>query len=131
MDDQFDHFVRHFLRPVAVAAGGGALSIKMDVREDNKTYLVDAEMPGAKKADIKVEIDGNQVSISAEAKIENDVKDDKQTLRSECYYGNVFRSFALGQEIDEDAAGAKYENGVLSLTLPKAAMPKTRMLTIN
>lgn len=93
--------------------------IKMDVAEDDKTYRVKAEIPGVKKEDIKVAIDGNQVSISAEVKKEKEEKKGETVIRSERYYGRQARTFTLFCDIDSNAAAAKYEDGVLELTLPK------------
>ncbi len=130
MDDHFDNLVRTFLRPVAAANGASVVPIRMDVSENAKGYLVNAEMPGIRKEDIKVEIDGNQVSISAETKGEKEVKNGDRVLRSERYYGKVARNFAVSDEIDEATAEAKYENGVLTLTLPKKATAKIRQLAV-
>ena len=66
-------------------------------------------------------IDGNQVSISAEVKSEKEEKQGEKVLRSERYYGKVYRAFSLAQEVDQENAKAKYENGVLELILPKRA----------
>lgn len=95
--------------------------IKMDVTETDKAYTVKAEIPGVKKEDIKVDIERNQVSISAETKKETEEKKGDTVVRSERYYGQQFRSFTLASEIDEDKAVAKYQDGVLELTLPKRA----------
>jgi HSP20 family protein len=93
--------------------------MKIDVTEDEKAYHVKAEIAGVKKEDIRVAIDGNGVSISAEVKRERDEKKDERVLRSERYYGNQSRSFTLLHEIDQSTAEAKYQDGVLALTLPK------------
>ena len=93
--------------------------IKMDVSEDDKAYHVKAEVPGAKKEDIHVAVDGNLVSISAEVKKEKEEKKGESILRSERYYGMQSRSFTLMREVDESKAEAKCNNGVLELTLPK------------
>lgn len=93
--------------------------IKMDVTENDQSYMVKAEIPGVKKEDIKVDIDGNQVSISAETKKETEEKQGETVVRSERYYGQQFRSFTLSAEIDDEKAEAKYRDGVLELTLPK------------
>lgn len=93
--------------------------IKMDVSETDQAYTVKAEIPGVKKEDIKVDIEGNQVSISAETKKETEEKKGETVVRSERYYGQQFRSFTLGSEIDDAKAEAKYRDGVLELTLPK------------
>ncbi len=133
VDDAFDDLFRGFLmRPVRMnMEGGPEMKIKMDVKEDDKAYTVHAEIPGVKKDDIHVNIDGNQVSISAELKQEKEVKEGVKVLRSERYYGKVSRAFTLGQDVDEEAAQAKYNDGVLELILPKKAVTKARRLTIS
>ena len=112
-DDMFKGFM---VRPVISEMEP---EIKMDVSEDDKAYTVRAEIPGVKKDDIKVAVEGNQVSISAEVKKEKEEKEGKKVIRSERYYGKVYRSFSLAQEVDQNAAKAKYSDGVLELTLPK------------
>lgn len=96
-----------------------APEIRMDVVEDDKGYRVKAEIPGVKKEDIKVAIDGNQVSITAEVRKEKEEKSGETVLRSERYYGQHARSFTLMNDIDAGTAAAKYQDGVLELTLPK------------
>ena len=130
LDDQFDNLVRNIFRPVAVTTRDVVAPIRMDVSEKENAYIVHADMPGLKKEDIKIEIDGNEVSISAETKNEKDVKDGDRVLRSERYYGKVSRSFTLAQEVDEAAASAKYENGVLELALPKKAVVKAKLVSV-
>lgn len=82
------------------------------------------------KENIHVTIDGNQVSISAEIRKENEVKEGV-TLRSERYYGKVSRSIVLENEIDESHADAYYKDGVLQLVLPKKTAVAAKRLTIN
>jgi HSP20 family protein len=131
VDDAFDDLFRgFFMRPVRME-GAPDVQIKMDVKEDDKGYTVHADIPGVKKDDIHVSIDGNQVAISAEVKQEKEVKDGEKVLRSERYYGKVSRAFTLGQDVDEGAAQAKYNDGVLELTLPKKAVTKARRITIS
>jgi HSP20 family protein len=103
----------------------------MDVKEDDKAYTVHAEMPGVKKEDIQISIDGNQVSIAAEVRKEREEKQGEKVLRSERYYGRVYRAFTLGQDVDQERAQAKYDNGVLELTLPKKAAAATRRLAVQ
>jgi len=129
LDDLFRGF---FVRPVDM--GGNAQqppSIKMDVKEQGDNYLIHAELPGVKKEDIHVVVDGNQVSISAEVKQEKEVKEGDRVLRSERYFGKVSRSFQLGQEIDDSKAAAKFNEGVLELTLPKRAASPNKRLTVE
>lgn len=121
-----------FVRPMAyegqpVAPG----RIKIDVSEKDGAYLVHAEIPGVKKEDIQVNIDGDQVSISAEARAEKEVKENERVLHRERYYGKVARAFRLGTDIDQVAASAKYADGVLELTLPKKADVAGRQLAIQ
>ncbi|HEU0282398.1 MAG TPA: Hsp20/alpha crystallin family protein [Gallionella sp.] len=130
-DDAFDDLFRgFFMRPVRFE-GQPEVQIKMDVSEDDKAYTVHAEIPGVKKEDIHVTIDGNQVAISAEIRNEKEVKEGEKVLRSERYYGKVSRAFTLGQDVDEAAAQAKYNNGVLELRLPKKAASASRKLTVQ
>ena len=127
-DDWFKGF---FLRPISLQ-GQPSLQIKMDVSENDKAYKVRAEIPGVKKEDIAVNIDDNQVSISAEVKEEKEEKKNgEKMVHKERYYGNVYRSFTLPQDVDEKAAQAHYEQGVLELTLPKKPASKAKQLTIS
>lgn len=131
-DDVFDDFFRgFFMRPFRLEGAPEMAQIKIDVKEDDKAYTVNAEIPGVKKEDIHVAIEGNQVSISAEVKNEKEVKEGEKVLRSERYYGKVARTFSLGADVDDAAAQARYENGVLVLTLPKKAISKAKRLEIR
>jgi HSP20 family protein len=127
-DSNFDELFRGFFRPVRLEGAPTPLTIKMDVTETENGYLVHSEMPGIKKEDIDVAIEGNQVTISAEVKREWEKRDGDRLLRSERYFGNVYRSFTLPAELDESACEAKYDNGVLELKLvQKAAAPGKRL----
>jgi len=95
--EPFDDLFRGFFRPVRFEGQPQQMQIKMDVKENDKTYNVHAEIPGVKKEDIHVTIEGNQVSISAEVKKEKEEKEGEKVLRSERYYGKVYRSFTLGR----------------------------------
>jgi len=106
-------------------------TIRMDMKEDDSAYTVHAEMPGVKKDDIQVSIDGNTVSISAEVKQDNETKDGEKVLRSERYYGKVSRSFGLEHDVDETSAKATFNEGVLELVLPKKATTAARKLTVH
>lgn len=130
--DPFDDLFRgFFVRPVEFnGAPVQPPSIKMDVKEQGDNYLVHAELPGVKKEDIHVVVDGNQVSLSAETKQEKEIKEGEHVLRSERYFGKVSRSFQLDHDIDDSKAVAKFTDGVLELTLPKRAAGQTKRLTI-
>lgn len=120
-----------FVRPVGFEIEEPLRRVKIDVAEQNGEYKVLAELPGVKKDDIKVAIDGDQVSITVETRVERDAKNGERVLRSERYLGKVSRAFRLGQEIDEARASAKYADGVLELTLPKRATAAAKQLTIQ
>jgi HSP20 family protein len=128
-DSSIDELFRGFFRPVRVERAPAA--IRMDVAEVGNAYVVKAEIPGVAKEDIQVSIEGNQVSIGAEVKRESEVKNGDRVLRSERYVGSVHRAFTLPVEVDEAASNAKYENGVLELTLVKKAASAGRKLTIQ
>lgn len=128
LDDLFRGF---FVRPVEFGAGAEAPTIKVDVKEQDKQYAIHAELPGIKKEDIHVHVDGPVVSISAERKEEKQMKEGERVLRTERTYGKVSRSFQLGQDVDESAATAKFVDGVLELTLPKKATAQAKRLSID
>jgi HSP20 family protein len=129
--DSFEDLVRRMVKPARWEGDPQPLQIKVDVEENDKAYTVKAEIPGVKKEDINVQIEGNQVSISAEAKQEKDVKENGKLIRSERYYGSLYRSFSLGQDVDQGAANAKYADGILQLTLPKKASAVNKKLTVQ
>ncbi|MGV3741637.1 MAG: Hsp20/alpha crystallin family protein [Burkholderiaceae bacterium] len=104
--------------------------IRLDISEDEKNYLVKADLPGVKKDDINISIDGNQVTVSAEIKEEKEERE-KGMIRSERYVGQQYRSFALPNEVDEANAQAKYENGVLQLTLPKKSGSSRKQVPVQ
>ncbi len=129
--EPFDDLFRGFFRPVRFEGQAQPMQIKVDVKENDASYTVHADIPGVKKEDIHVTIDGNQISISAEMKKEKEEKDGDKVLRRERYFGKVSRSFALEQDIDEGASSAKYNDGVLELALPKKKTVAMKKLTIE
>ncbi|MEO8508054.1 MAG: Hsp20 family protein [Betaproteobacteria bacterium] len=129
-DAGIDELFRGFFKPVREARDTPAL-VKVDVTEKSDAFVVHAEIPGVSKEDIHVSIEGNQVTISAEVKRDAEQKDGERLLRSERYYGAVYRSFVLPVELDENTSQAKYEGGVLELTLAKKPQVTGRKLTIQ
>jgi HSP20 family protein len=128
-DDLFKGF---FVRPMRFDLDAPTqMSVKVDVTKADGAYTVKAELPGVKKEDIHVAIDGNQVTISGEVKKEREEKKGEEVVRSERCYGKVSRSFALAQEVDEAKAEAKYADGVLTLSLPTKARASARKLTVS
>jgi HSP20 family protein len=129
--ESFEDMVRRMFKPVRWEVEGTPAEIKVDVEENDKAYTVKAEIPGVKKEDINIRIEGNVVAIGAETKREKEVKEQGKLIRSERYYGAFFRSFALGHNINEAEASAKYADGVLELTLPKKTTAATRKLAVQ
>ena len=105
--------------------------MRVDVSETPTGYVMKAELPGMAKEDVSVMIDGNTVSITAEAKREKEVKEGEKVLRSERYFGSVARSMTMPEDIDRNRAEAVFENGVLTLTLPKAPGGEAKKLSIQ
>ena len=105
--------------------------IRMDVTEDAKAYHVKAEIPGVKKEDIHVAVEGNTVSISAECERKVETRKDETLLCSELYRGKAARSFTVMTDVDDTKAQARYENGILELTLPKKLGAGTKALEIK
>lgn len=133
---QFDPFrnMEDFFREFSLLPSLRSMSaeprMRTDVSETDQAYTVKAEIPGVKKEDIKISVEGNRISINAEVREETD---DKSTgmVRSERYYGKQSRSLTLPQEVDEAKAEARYENGLLMLTLPKKAGAGAKHLTVQ
>ena len=128
LDDLFRGF---FVRPVNLESNHNTVPFRVEISEKDNAYVVRGDLPGVRKEDIHVSIDGDTVAITAEVKNEKDVKDGERVLRSERYYGKVHRAFTLGQEVEEDSAQAKYTDGVLELTLPKKAAAQAKRITIQ
>ncbi|HEX4763238.1 MAG TPA: Hsp20/alpha crystallin family protein [Usitatibacter sp.] len=130
---RLDGLFNEFLRPAFVwdnTAAQEPLPIRVDVSETADAYTVAAELPGVKKGEIHVEIEGNEVTISAETRRE-DRKEGEKYLRLERAYGKTARRFALPQDLDESKAEAKFADGVLELKLPKKAAATGRKVAIQ
>jgi HSP20 family protein len=130
--DLFDDLMKgFFVRPIAAEGAAAAPRMKLEVSEQAEAFKVLAEIPGVKKDEIQVTIDGDQVTIGAEVRKEKDVKDGERLVHSERYYGKVSRAFRLGADLDESKAQARYTDGVLELILPKKTTAAARKLTIQ
>ena len=132
LDDMFPELFRRWMRPMPASGFEAPAEIRIDVSENDKGYEVRAVVPGVKKEDIRVAIDGNFVSISAEIKREKEEKGKgERALVKELYFGSASRGFSLAHEVDEKQAIAKYEDGVLKLSLPKKQEASSRTLPIQ
>ena len=102
----------------------------VDVYEDKDKITVKAELPGMKKEDITVALDGDTLTISGERKHEEEHKD-KETYRSERYFGRFQRSITLSQQVDPRKIQANYKDGVLTVTLPKSEEAKPKQIEVK
>jgi len=133
LEDTFDNLFRGL--PVWIPSperrAAAPAQFRMDVTENDKEYQVLAELPGVKKEEISITINGNEVAVSAEVKQEKVVKNGDTVLCAERYYGTIKRAFSLGQEVDEAGAQARYNDGVLELTLPKKTAAAAKRLAVH
>jgi HSP20 family protein len=127
IDDMF----RDMMMAPALRGREGATQMRVDIAESDQSYMVRAEIPGVQKDDIKVSVDGNRLTISAELKEEKQADGGGKMVRSERFYGQQYRSFMLPQEVDDGAAQAKYQDGILELTLPKKTGGGGKQLSIQ
>lgn len=132
----FDDFFKDiapgfYVRPLHGDGVPTPSQIKVDVKETDGGYTVQAEVPGVPKEDIQVSIDGNVVSLRAEVRQHDQKTEGEKVLRSERYFGSVARSFQLPVDVDAAQAKAKYDNGVLTLTLPKKQGGNAQRLSIE
>ena len=131
--NELDGLFNDFFRPAFVLDNNRVENtrIRVDVKETADAYTVQAEIPGVKKENIAVEIEGNEVTIAAEVKREAQAKEGEKWLRTERFHGKMGRRFALPQEIDEAKANAKFADGVLELALPKKQAAAGRKVVVQ
>ena len=132
--DGLENTLRRFFQ--APAAFESALpqvpQMRIDVSEEEGGYTVKADLPGVRKEDISVSVEGNLVRIDAQVRSEQEKKDNGgRVLRSERYSGAVSRSFTLAHDIDAAKVQARYADGVLALQLPKAAASEANRITVQ
>jgi len=128
VDDLFKGF---FVRPLAFEPRAELVRMKLEVAEKNGTYLVTAELPGVRKEDINVTVDGAQVTLAAEVKREKEAAGNDRLLHTERSFGKLTRTFTLPQELDEAKVEAKFRDGVLELALPKKAAAQRKPISIQ
>lgn len=130
--DHFESVLRRFFSPAALEMDTTLMRMPMDVTERDGLYEVKADLPGFKREEINVRIDGNLVQIDAQTSTTKEEKSNGDAvLRSERYSGAVSRSFSLAQDIDESKVQAKFLDGVLTLQLPKKASQATHKITVQ
>ncbi|MFI5444723.1 Hsp20/alpha crystallin family protein [Polaromonas sp. UC242_47] len=131
--DTLDSALRRFFSPLALENDAPALRImRVDISEKNDAYEVKADIPGVRKEDISVRIDGNVVQIDAEVSRSKETKGQgDKVLCSERYWGSLSRTFSLAQDVDSTKVDAKYVDGVLTLALPKKASTEAKRITVH
>ena len=138
VDSVFDGFDRAFNREFdkliehnPLYGKNASRLMSTDVRENDNAFLMAVDLPGMKKEDIKLTLNDGYLTISAGKNTENETKDDNgRLIRKERYVGSMERSFFVGEEVTEDDIKAKFEDGVLNLTIPKKEMKKVEAKTI-
>lgn len=131
-NDLDDIFKGLFVRPMRFDLDvAPQMRMKIDVIKADDTYTVKADIPGVKKDDIQVSVEGNEVTISGEIKKETEEKKGEEMLRSERYYGKISRSFTLPHDVDEAKVVAKYADGVLKVTLPLKTQSRTKKIAVS
>ena len=124
----------HFARIAACAAEAANTAQRspaLDVAESDSGYSISVDLPGVNKQDVKIAIDGRQVSVSAQASSAAAQTDGERIIYRERSAASFARSFTLPEEIDQDASLAKLDNGVLSLKLSKKRSAAAKHLTVN
>lgn len=115
---------------------GGSMpmnSCRTDIRDEGDKYVMESELPGFEKDDIRLDINGSYLVISAERRLESGEKDDKGNyIRRERSYGSYKRSFDI-EDVDIDKINAEYKNGILTIDLPKKQpeVPASKRLEIK
>lgn len=124
IEDSFDRMMNEMLtkRDVFIPS--------CDVAEEGNNYILKFDMPGVSKSQVKVEVIDNQLTVSAERKEEKKQESKKKYL-SEVYYGSYTRSFTLPGAVDEKKVDAKFENGVLTITVPKTGALQTKQIPVQ
>lgn len=131
LQDSFDRMVNEWM---SLKRNNGmtefSFSPSCEVTEDAGNFVLKFDMPGVKKEQVEVEADNNQLTVRAERREESKSETNKKHL-SEVYYGSYSRTFTLPAPIDDKKVGAKFENGVLTVTVPKTEAAKSRTIPVQ
>lgn len=125
----FDDFFKPWNEWFDGGKTGGILTVPaVNVTENHESYTVSLAVPGVKKDDLKIDVDGNMITISSETEVEKEEKDEKYT-RKEYNYNSFSRTFTIPEDVRTDSIQARYENGVLNVTLPRIKTTEKTNLT--
>lgn len=122
-DDFFDSFARPARNTARYSAQVPAV-MRTDVKENETGYELDIDLPGCKKENVKAELKDGYLKISAESRQDNEEKDDAgKYIRRERYYGTCSRSFYVGEAVTQEDIKARFEDGILKISVPKKVKP--------
>jgi HSP20 family protein len=127
----FDDSFERFFNPTATGEGVASRSPALDVAETDRAYTVKLEVPGVNKEDVKVAVEGRQVTVQAQSQHSEEKKDGERVVYRERSLASYARTFTLPQEVDQAESVAKLEQGVLTLTLPKRGARGAAQLTVS
>ncbi len=99
---------------------------KVNIRESDEAYVLDMAVPGFKKSDFKIDIESEELTIAAEIKVDDDDKKEANFTRREFSFTSFKRTFSLPETVEEGAVKANYENGILTLSIPKKEEAKPK-----
>jgi HSP20 family protein len=114
----FSNLVDQFFNDSLTRSGGSSFVPKVDIAENENSFELHVAAPGLSKEDFKIELNDGQLTVSGERKFTNEKKD-KKFHSIETEYGSFVRSFSLPENADAEKINAKYNNGILELTIPK------------
>lgn len=128
LDRFFEDFAGEDIKLPSTTAAG--FSPSCELSEDKANYIMKFDMPGVRKEDVKVEVDGNYLTVTAERR-EEKRSEDRKNRYSEINYGSYQRSCALPASVDDKKVDAKFDNGVLTLTIPKTEETKAKQIAVH
>ena len=130
-DRLFDSVVEDYFTPAAGKAASAGIAPRVNVTESEKAYVVEAELPGVVKENVKISVDGKHVTLEAEVKREVERKEGETVVFAERSVQKFARSFNLSAEVDDERTVAKLENGILTLTLPKKEALRPKQIQVQ
>lgn len=130
-NSSFDDTFERLLNPAAAAEGVASRSPALDVAENDRAYTVKLEIPGVAKDDVKVSVEGRQITVQAQSQHVDEKKEGDRVVYRERAVASYARTFTLPLEVDQAEAVAKLDQGVLTLTLPKRGVRGAAQLTVN
>lgn len=132
--DEMNRMIDRFFGPSALSEMESIMETewtpRVNIAETKDHYLVEVEVPGMKKDDIHISLKDNLLTIEGERKFESESKD-KNYHRRESFYGKFSRSFTLPEDVMKDKIDASYENGILTITLPKSEEAKPKEIEVK